>query len=57
MIDERKLSLSLLVLRLSVFVVMLVWSVDKFVRPEHAAAVFERFYLIDNLTPTHSGNG
>ena len=43
---QRKLELSLLTLRLGVFSVMLMWTVDKFVRVEHAKIVFEKFYLL-----------
>jgi hypothetical protein len=32
---ENRLPLALLLLRLSVFVVMFVWTVDKFVEPQH----------------------
>lgn len=42
----KRLSLSLLGLRLSVFLVMLMWTVDKFIRPEHAAGVFANFYAM-----------
>jgi len=42
---DRTLEISLLLLRLSVGAFFLVWSVDKIVNPEHAQAVFERFYL------------
>mgnify|MGYP001595071935 len=42
---QRKLELSLLTLRLGVFIVMLIWTVDKFVRVDHAKIVFEKFYL------------
>lgn len=45
----KRLSLSLLGLRLSVFLVMLMWTVDKFIRPEHAAGVFAHFYAMDGL--------
>lgn len=44
-----RLPLSLLLLRLGVFVVMFIWTVDKFVRPEHAAKIFESFYFIGGL--------
>jgi len=40
----KGLSLSLLMLRLSVFLVFLVWCLDKFIRPDHAAKVFQTFY-------------
>lgn len=44
--------LALLTLRLSVFLVMLVWTLDKMLAPGHAAGVFERFYRIGGLGPT-----
>ena len=31
---------------------MLMWTIDKFVRPEHAAAVYENFYFISGLNNT-----
>jgi hypothetical protein len=46
---RERLSLALLTLRLSVFVVMLVWTLDKLVAPAHAAGVFEHFYAIGGL--------
>lgn len=46
---DRRLPLALLLLRLSVFLVMLMWTLDKFIRPEHAAAVFGKFYFIGGL--------
>lgn len=46
---ESRLPISLLLLRLGVFVVLLMWTLDKFVRPEHAAAVFGKFYLLEGL--------
>lgn len=45
----KRLSLSLLGLRLSVFLVMLMWTLDKFNHPEHAAGVFSHFYAVDGL--------
>lgn len=50
--DEKRLPISLLCLRLGVFVVMALWSVDKLVNPAHAAGVFETFYFIGGLGPT-----
>ena len=41
-----RLSLSLFLLRVSVFGVMLVWTLDKFLNPEHAARVAAKFYLL-----------
>lgn len=44
------LARSLLALRLGVFVVMLMWTLDKFVNPAHSGKVFESFYGIGWLT-------
>ncbi|NMF84250.1 hypothetical protein [Nodosilinea sp. P-1105] len=49
---QSRVSLSLLLLRLSVFLVFLMWTLDKLVMPEHAAAIFENFYFIGGLGPT-----
>lgn len=49
---ERRLPVSLLFLRVSVFVVMALWSVDKILNPGHAAGVFETFYFIGGLGPS-----
>jgi len=43
------IGISLLALRLSVFLVMLMWTLDKFINPSHAAAIFENFYFIPGL--------
>ncbi len=40
---------ALLSLRLGVFVVMFIWTLDKFVRPEHTAKIFTNFYFIEGL--------
>lgn len=42
--DSRRIAVALLGLRVTVFIVMLMWTIDKFVRPDHAGAVFENFY-------------
>lgn len=49
--DETRLQASLLVLRLTVFLVMAMWTMDKFINPGHAAGVFESFYFIRGLGP------
>src|SRR5262245_61397420 len=49
--NADRLPLCLLTLRLSVFLVMLVWTLDKFFAPTHAASVFEHFYFIGGLRP------
>ena len=46
---NKRLPLALLLLRLSIFVVMLVWTLDKFINPRHAAAVYEKFYFLSGL--------
>ncbi|WP_446378703.1 hypothetical protein [Coleofasciculus sp. D1-CHI-01] len=50
MSSDRRISVALLSLRLSVFLVMLMWTLDKFVNPDHAAAVYQNFYLISGLS-------
>ena len=47
--QDKKLELSLLLLRLSVFLVMFMWAIDKFINPGHAAKVYESFYYIGGL--------
>ncbi len=44
--QKQKLELSLVLLRLSVFLVMFMWTLDKFVNPDHAAKVYEKFYFL-----------
>jgi uncharacterized membrane protein YphA (DoxX/SURF4 family) len=46
---QSRIPLALLTLRLGVFLVMLMWTLDKFVNPGHAALVYENFYGIGNL--------
>ena len=47
--DRRRLEISLLALRAGVLIVMLMWTLDKLIHPEHAAAVFENFYGLSGL--------
>lgn len=46
---QSKLSLSLLLLRLSVFLVIAMWTLDKFINPAHASKVFSHFYFLDGI--------
>ncbi|WP_290649155.1 hypothetical protein [Aquisalimonas sp.] len=46
---DQRLGVSLFVLRLSVFVVMVMWSIDKLLDPEGSARIFESFYHIGGL--------
>jgi uncharacterized membrane protein YphA (DoxX/SURF4 family) len=43
---NRKLALSLLLLRLSLGLVMMVWGCDKMFNPDHGGAVLQSFYGI-----------
>lgn len=45
----ERVPLALLTLRIGVFLVMLVWTLDKFFAPDHAAGVYEHFYFIGGL--------
>lgn len=47
---QTRLAWSLLALRLTVFLVMLVWTLDKFVNPSHSIGIFESFYSIGGLS-------
>lgn len=49
---QDRTATSLLILRLSVFLVMLIWTIDKFLNPEHAARVYEYFYFMPGLGET-----
>ncbi|HEX9626536.1 MAG TPA: hypothetical protein VGA00_06310 [Acidiferrobacterales bacterium] len=51
MTQESRLSIALLFMRLSVFLVMLMWTLDKFINPQHASAVYEGFYFIKGVGP------
>ncbi len=47
-----RVRLPLFLLRIGVFIVMSMWTLDKFVRPGHAAGIFKKFYGIDGISPT-----
>lgn len=49
MSQQQRLEWSLLALRVGVFIVMLMWTLDKFVSPEHSARVFSGFYGLSGL--------
>jgi putative oxidoreductase len=46
---QSNLQWSLLFLRVGVFIVMFIWTLDKFVNPAHSIKIFEHFYKIDGL--------
>ena len=55
---QRRLAWSLLALRVTVFLVLGMWTLDKFVAPDHGAAVFATFYGLPGLgTATVYGIG
>jgi putative oxidoreductase len=47
---ENRLPVALLLLRWSVFVVILVWTIDKFVEPQHASKIMADFYSIGGMS-------
>lgn len=49
--DSARVARALFVLRVSVFLVMAMWTLDKFVRPQHAASVYAHFYGLGDLGP------
>ena len=49
--EARRIPIALLILRRTVFLVMLIWTIDKFVRPAHAASVYQHFYFLHGLGP------
>ena len=49
---QHRLPITLLLLRLSVFLVMLMWTIDKFINPGHAAGVYAKFYFLGGLGPS-----
>jgi len=51
-LDDRNRVGVALVLRVTAFLVMLIWTIDKFVRPDHAASVYEHFYFLRGLGTT-----
>lgn len=49
---RSRLQWSLLSLRVGVFIVMFVWTIDKFINPGHSIKIFEKFYAIAGLGET-----
>lgn len=50
--DRDRVATVLLPLRLGVFLVMLMWTLDKFINVGHAARIFENFYSVGGLEQT-----
>ncbi|WP_305907900.1 hypothetical protein Q9L42_013325 [Methylomarinum sp. Ch1-1] len=49
---QARLQWSLFFMRVSIFVVMLMWTLDKFINPEHAAKVYQKFYWLGGFNDT-----
>ena len=49
--DRERIATALLLLRLGVFLVMLMWTLDKFVNAAHASRVFAGFYGLAGFGP------
>ncbi len=48
--QKGQLRLALFLLRVSVFIVMAMWSLDKMIAPDHAEVIFASFYGIGGMT-------
>lgn len=46
---RQRLPIALFALRVTVFLVLLMWTLDKFVNPDHATAVYENFYYLSGM--------
>ena len=51
-VDANALRGSLLLLRLGIFIVMVMWTIDKLINPGHAGAVFANFYGLEGTGAT-----
>lgn len=52
--EQQRIANALLLLRLGVFIVMIMWTLDKFINPQHSEAVFENFYGLGGLSDAPS---
>lgn len=52
MSENSRIANALLFLRLGVFIVILMWTLDKFINPGHTAGVFGNFYGLSGWGPT-----
>ena len=51
---RSRLATCLLLLRIGIFIVFFMWTIDKFINPEHAGDVFKKFYKVEWLNATLS---
>jgi putative oxidoreductase len=47
--QEDRIALSLVLMRLTVFLLMFMWTIDKFINPDHVAGVYAKFYFLGGL--------
>ena len=47
--QEDRIALALVLMRLTVFLLMFMWTIDKFINPDHAAGVYAKFYFLGGL--------
>ncbi|MDT8449247.1 MAG: hypothetical protein RQ847_03645 [Wenzhouxiangellaceae bacterium] len=50
--QKNRIANALLFMRLGVFLVIFMWTLDKFINPQHSAGVFENFYGLSGWGPT-----
>lgn len=48
--NQKSLARALFSLRLGVFIVMFMWTLDKFINPAHTGKVFAKYYMFDGLS-------
>ncbi len=46
---ERKLALSLFIIRVTVAAFYSIWAIEKFIKPETTVAIWKSFYMVENL--------
>lgn len=47
--SENRLPLALFLMRVSIFLVMFMWTLDKFLNPDHASSVYKNFYFMGGM--------
>jgi len=50
MTTDKRLTLSLFFMRITVFLVLIMWTIEKFIDPSHAIAIFKKFYFLGGLS-------
>lgn len=47
--QNKSLPIALFGLRISIFLMMFMWTIDKLINPAHAGKIYEKFYFIGGL--------